>query len=615
MTMTATYSPEDNKLRLYSMARLDPETYARVKAAGFGWAPKQGLFVAPMWTPEREDLLLELAGEIGDEDTSLVERAEERADRFEGYHERRAEDAERAKEAVRQIADGIPFGQPILVGHHSERHARRDAERIENGMRKAVQLWRTSVYWEQRAAGALRHAKYKERPDVRARRIKGLEAEVRKLDRMDKESETEARLWALVDLPEKWKAIEDGTTPTREERAAFIAGKMHIGVRRREDGSGYWSAYDVLRLPAEERYAGTPAMTVDEVLTAAAEARERAAGFRARWREHYANRLTYERAMLADSGGTVTDQTKPEKGGAVRCWASHRGGWSYVQKVNRVSVAVLDNWGNGRNFQRNIPFDKVGAVMTRAQVEAARAAGRLQDYADGTGFALVEPEPEPPTPAVPPEAAEVGGDAPEAGAEPAEPSSGPSSTERERPEARAEQDQEFAAMAASLRAGVQTVTAPQLFPTPPDLARRMVELAGIEPGHRVLEPSAGTGALLEAIVEAGGVPVAVEINGRLCAQLRQRFADVREADFMACNGDLGKFDRIVMNPPFAAAMDAQHIQHARTMLKPGGRLVAICANGPRQYTALRALAMTWEQLPMGTFGGTNVRTVLLTMEA
>jgi hypothetical protein len=40
-----------------------------------------------MWTPEREDLLIELCGEIADEDTSLVERAEERADRFVDYIE------------------------------------------------------------------------------------------------------------------------------------------------------------------------------------------------------------------------------------------------------------------------------------------------------------------------------------------------------------------------------------------------------------------------------------------------------------------------------------------------------------------------------------------------
>ncbi len=53
----ATYSPDDNKLRLYAASRLDPETYKKVHDAGFRWAPKQALFVAPAWTPGREDVL------------------------------------------------------------------------------------------------------------------------------------------------------------------------------------------------------------------------------------------------------------------------------------------------------------------------------------------------------------------------------------------------------------------------------------------------------------------------------------------------------------------------------------------------------------------------------
>jgi hypothetical protein len=32
---SCTYSPEDNKLRLSALHRLDAETYARVKAAGY----------------------------------------------------------------------------------------------------------------------------------------------------------------------------------------------------------------------------------------------------------------------------------------------------------------------------------------------------------------------------------------------------------------------------------------------------------------------------------------------------------------------------------------------------------------------------------------------------
>jgi hypothetical protein len=108
MTYTATYSPEDNKLRLCSSSRLDAETYARVKEAGFSYAPKQELFYAPMWTPQREDLLLAMCGEIDDEDRTLVERAKERSERFSEYSDKRAEDADRAHNAVSAIADGIP---------------------------------------------------------------------------------------------------------------------------------------------------------------------------------------------------------------------------------------------------------------------------------------------------------------------------------------------------------------------------------------------------------------------------------------------------------------------------------------------------------------------------
>src|SRR5688572_639989 len=155
---TATYSPDDNKLRLYPAHRLSAEDYARIRAAGFKWAPKQELFVAPKWTPEREDLLIEWCGEIDDEDQSLTERQEARAERFEGYHERRSQDAEQARRGVAAIADNIPLGQPILVGHHSERRARKDAQRIEDGMRKTIKLWETAQYWTRRAEGAIRHA-------------------------------------------------------------------------------------------------------------------------------------------------------------------------------------------------------------------------------------------------------------------------------------------------------------------------------------------------------------------------------------------------------------------------------------------------------------------------
>jgi protein-L-isoaspartate O-methyltransferase len=565
---TATYSPDDNKLRLYSVGRLDPETYARVKGAGFSWAPKQELFVAPAWTPDREDLLIELCGEVGDEDLSLVERAEERADRFEDYSDRRRGDADAAHAAVERIADGIPLGQPILVGHHSERHARRDAEKIENGMRKAVKLWETSRYWADRAAGAIRHAKYKELPAVRARRIKGLEADLRKRLRERDGLAARLKFWSKPDI-------------TREQALAVCNVHDHGGVLL-PDGSKHWSAWSALedgRVTAEEvrrqRLDSLPSWIAHEE----------------RWIAHFENRLAYERAMLGEQGGTVADRNKPEKGGAVRCWASpgYGRGWSYVKRVNKVSVTVEDNWGNGgRNFTRTIEFDELKAVMSKAAVDAARAEGRLHEGMPGIGFYLDEPV--------------------ESNAEAAD------RVHREAVAGGGEDAAKFEALKGSLEAGVKVVSAPQLFPTPPELAARVVELAEIGAGHSVLEPSAGTGRLLDALPPDVGRVVAVEINAGLARQLEasRPAADVRCADFLACNGELGLFDRIVMNPPFAGGADIAHVRHALGKLAPGGRLVAIVANGPRQREKLMPEAEEWVDLPAGSFesSGTGVHAAI-----
>jgi phospholipid N-methyltransferase len=583
---SATYSPDDNKLRLYASSRLDAETYARVKAAGFKWAPKQDLFVAPMWTPEREDLLIELAGSVDDEDTSLVDRAEERAERFEGYEASRMRDAESARKGVAAIADNIPFGQPILVGHHSEKHARRDQARIECGMRRAVDMWKTSKYWAERAAGAVAHAQYKELPPVRARRIKTIEADKRKLEK---------QIASVANSLKFWRDVQGTNDPDLQmKRAVALANYDHISRR--------FPLADFPRNPPASQYEGDiglwSALTggiidgrkaADIAISAYSGGEER----RARWLQHYENRLTYERAMLTAAGGTVADQTGPEKGGAVRCWASpgYGKGWSYIQKVNKVSVSVLDDYGNGgRAFSRTIPFDKLLGVMTAAQVQDARDTGQLVNSHAGieVGFFL-------------------------RGAAPIE-----RATKEPEPKAA-----EFEAIDAALKEGVKVVVAPQLFPTPAELAARMVALASLATGDAVLEPSAGTGALVEAI-QAAGIPVsirAIEINTTLAQNLNRtanKDLDVSAADFLEWENDVPDgFDVVLMNPPFANAVDIKHILRARSMLKPHGRLVALCANGPRQREALQSIAEHWEDLPAGTFKeqGTGVNVALVVLGA
>lgn len=592
MTMTATYSPEDNKLRLYAATRLDADTYKTVTDAGFRWAPKQGFFVAPMWTPAREDFLTELCGEVGDEDTSLVERAAERADRFADYSGKRASEADAARKAVGAIAGNIPFGQPILVGHHSERRARKDAERIENGMRRAVRLWDTSDYWKQRAEGALQHAKYKELPAVRARRIKTLEADKRKQER----ARDEAAHWL-----KKWST--EGLT---HEQALAIANYCWLHLPRkegdREDSSCFPTAYDALTGSHPTLYAPR---TLAEIIGTALRVYPYTIERCERWIKHYENRIAYERAMLDEAGGTVAEQKGPQKGGACRCWASPRGGWSYIQKVNKVTVTVLDNWGNGGgNFTRTIPFDKLAAIMTAAEVEEKRAAGLLVETSDKTGFILREPPTDNTRDDIKPE----------------------QSDDIHREEQKGEGKDAaatFDAMREQLRAGVKVFSAPQLFLTPVNLAARMADLAEIESGHRIADFSAGTGRLLAAAcnimgehIEDGRSVHAVEYNTELAGQLIKTFplVNVRCMDFLVMSPeDFEPVDRILLNPPFADGADIKHIKHAMRFLKSGGRMVAICANGPRQNDQLRPLVDAWEDLPAGTFteSGTNVNTALV----
>ncbi len=601
-----------------------------------------------------EDISLELCGEIGDEDSTLVDRAEERSERFSGYSEHRAADADRAQKAVAAIADGIPFGQPILVGHHSERHARRDAEKIENGMRRAIKMWDTSKYWTDRAAGAIRNAKHKERPDVRARRIKGLEADKRKRERTTKEAEMWLKLWT--------DCSNEQNEDLQKKVARKLAGVCHMTLPRKEgdrqDFTGSPTAYDVLREEPSTLFAPR---TLEEVFAAAQASYPRGIAYQARWIAHYENRLAYERAMLAEDGGTLADQNKPEKGGACRCWASPRNGWSYIQKVNRVTVSVLHNYSEGgQPFSITVPFDKLTGIMSAAAVEQKRSAGMVLESSRGTGFYLT-PTPTPDQPEELTEAAQIEEPAPEPEASTAdheaEPATAPPCAACHRPwsahaahpattcgyywsvdEWAKEQARvvlpttgdQIEAMRQTLRSGgVAVVSAPQLFPTPATLADRMVELADIQPGQEVLEPSAGTGVLCQAIKTAQPTArvFAVEINHQLCEMLSQRIntaeaaaegisRHVLEGDFLECFR-LGRFDRIVMNPPFADGDDIKHITHALRLLNPGGRIAALCANGPRQNAKLRPIIKemggVWEEVPDNTFAaaGTSVRTVLL----
>lgn len=271
MTITATYSPEDNKLRLYSTSRLDEETYAKVKEAGYVWAPKQGLFVAPRWTPSREDLAIQLAGEIEPEEMTLAERAAIKAERLDAMAARAARKASAYSRAADELSQAFAFGQPILVGHHSERRARRTQEKVHRAMDKSGELARTANYWLYRAGGVERFANMKNSPRVRAGRIKTLLAELRDVQRDINRGHDGLAMWGKLTSP----ALIAHALGAMNARALFST----------------WDDY------SESMQDGADLLAIRDRCMKRAE-RAATGDYNRRWIEHILCRLDFERELL-----------------------------------------------------------------------------------------------------------------------------------------------------------------------------------------------------------------------------------------------------------------------------------------------------------------------------
>jgi predicted RNA methylase len=127
--------------------------------------------------------------------------------------------------------------------------------------------------------------------------------------------------------------------------------------------------------------------------------------------------------------------------------------------------------------------------------------------------------------------------------------------------------------------------------TPKELAERVAEWARVHGGcsctdpfcnipterpMRVLEPSAGNGALVRPLIAAGAIVTACEIDERYAADLGREKGSwgwVHICDFLERKPtDMGPYDLCVMNPPYEDGQDVAFILHA---LKFAPRVVGI----------------------------------------
>jgi len=114
--------------------------------------------------------------------------------------------------------------------------------------------------------------------------------------------------------------------------------------------------------------------------------------------------------------------------------------------------------------------------------------------------------------------------------------------------------------------------------TSAEVARKIIAKALIQPCQTILEPSAGTGGIVDIIKQDYPLHdldiVCVELNKEKCEILNDKGYATRNGDFLNFV-PLMDYDRIIACPPFKANIDLEHIMRMYLYLKKGGLLVSL----------------------------------------
>lgn len=137
---------------------------------------------------------------------AIEEKRDAREERYSNRIQKNRQASAARHQTANQIGERFAFGQPILVGHHSEKRARRDRDRMWDNTRKAIDHDEKAKYWAERLAAMENNtAISSDDPDALAK----LEA---KLQDLTEAQELMKRLNRLVrkivklDIPDEEKA-------------------------------------------------------------------------------------------------------------------------------------------------------------------------------------------------------------------------------------------------------------------------------------------------------------------------------------------------------------------------------------------------------------------------
>ncbi|WP_257291415.1 DUF4942 domain-containing protein [Endozoicomonas sp. ONNA1] len=147
----------------------------------------------------------------------------------------------------------------------------------------------------------------------------------------------------------------------------------------------------------------------------------------------------------------------------------------------------------------------------------------------------------------------------------------------------------------------------QFYPTPKVLAEHVIEHAGIQDGDKCLEPSAGLGALAELMPADTDC---VELSELHCKVLSEKGLRAINDDFLKWSTQTSnRYDRIVMNPPYAKGQALSHLTAALSVLKKSGSVVAILPASMRGRE-FPGFCCTWSEVLEDQFKDAGVRVVI-----
>ena len=138
------------------------------------------------------------------------ERQEARANRYRELAEKANKQSNEASKLSRSMVEHIPLGQPILVGHHSERAHRSLLDRSWNTLGKSVKLSEKAEYFEQKAAAAENNDAIYLGDDDAVERLDAKLADLEKKQEMMKETNKLIRSKKLSEIEKHDKLIELG---------------------------------------------------------------------------------------------------------------------------------------------------------------------------------------------------------------------------------------------------------------------------------------------------------------------------------------------------------------------------------------------------------------------